>query len=290
MPDGDLSLPSVALPEGDSIAGWAPGSLICEMPAERYHAHRDHLSQSQMADVLRSPAHYWAALHEPSRPQTPSQRIGSALHAALLEPERYAREFVTWDGYRRGKAWDEFEAAHAGHEILTSAERERITGMAEAVLNFREINLRAVLRGGRTELSLFWSDPASRVRCKARLDAYLDGLILDLKTTDDARPHAFSANALRLGYDVQAAHYVDGVAQCFGPGVCTRFAFVAVEVEAPYSVWVYHVHGEALERGRARAQAARNLVAYCREMNEWPGYEAPISQLMLPAWAINSLA
>lgn len=277
-------LPAVTLDEPGRVAGWAPGSQICEMPAETYHAHKDCVSQSHIAALERSPAHYRALLTAPRRPPLPSQRLGTALHARLLEPTRYARDYVVWEGCRRGKSWEAFEKAQAGKEILTAAESAAVQGMARAVLSYADVPLADVLRDGRSELTLFWSDSLTAVRCKARLDSYLDGLILDLKTTDDARPAAFEANAARLGYDVQAAHYLEAVRQCFGPAVAPRFAFIAVETEPPHGVWVHLAGAEFITRGQKRIAQALGTLRQCRASGVWPGYAAAVSELGLPRW------
>jgi len=58
-----------------------------EMPAEKYHA-VDALSKSMMSKLLKSPAHYKAALEERQEPSKAMQ-VGTAVHAAVLEPHLY---------------------------------------------------------------------------------------------------------------------------------------------------------------------------------------------------------
>jgi hypothetical protein len=56
-----------------------------DMPAEKYHA-VDALSKSMMTKILKSPAHYRAALDEHQEP-TKSMQMGTAIHTAVLEPQ-----------------------------------------------------------------------------------------------------------------------------------------------------------------------------------------------------------
>lgn len=65
---------------------------------------------------------------------------------------------------------------------------------------------------GHAEVSVFWTDEVTGVRCKARIDYLRLRGMVDLKTfmaKPDQHPiTAFLLNVQRFGYDVQAAHYV----------------------------------------------------------------------------------
>jgi exodeoxyribonuclease VIII len=67
-----------------------------------------------------------------------------------------------------------------------------------------------LLAGAERELSLFWTDARYHVPCKARYDARNHGLVMDLKTTQDASPEGFARQAANLLYHCQAAHYFSG--------------------------------------------------------------------------------
>ena len=45
------------------------------------------LSASNLSELARSPLHYMTSLNYPSK-ETPSLRLGIAVHCAILEPER----------------------------------------------------------------------------------------------------------------------------------------------------------------------------------------------------------
>lgn len=64
---------------------------------------------------------------------------------------------------------------------------------------------------GHAEVSVFWTDEVTGVRCKGRFDYLRFRGIVDLKTfmaKPDQHPiTAFLSNVQRFGYDVQAAHY-----------------------------------------------------------------------------------
>lgn len=74
-----------------------------------------------------------------------------------------------------------------------------------------------VLTDGFPEVSFFWIDEETGVRCKARFDWLRPGPLIDLKThgaQDDAETiDSFTNSISRYCYDLQAAHYIDAYRQ-----------------------------------------------------------------------------
>ena len=66
-----------------------PG-IYPDLPNEEYHR-CDGVSNSMLSDMARSPAHFQAARRR-QREETPAMAIGTAIHCAVLEPERFAAE------------------------------------------------------------------------------------------------------------------------------------------------------------------------------------------------------
>ncbi len=174
--------------------------------------------------------------------------MGEALHALVLEPEIFFRQYLV--------------LAETGHQQQAPSEDDLMRRVwldawqwsalchaRDALLSCRQCPLREWLSVGTKELSIYWSDEAG-VRWKARPDCFTREIVVDLKTTGDCRPQAFKATRERFGYDLQAAHYVDAVARLTGNKL--RFAFVAVELGAPYSVWVHELAAEELRAARQR--------------------------------------
>lgn len=67
------------------------------MSSADYHALPD-FGSSGLKLLQRSPLHYWSAYRDPNRKPrqaTPLMRIGTAWHAAIFEPEKFATEYTT---------------------------------------------------------------------------------------------------------------------------------------------------------------------------------------------------
>jgi exodeoxyribonuclease VIII len=192
-------------------------------------------------------------------PTSREATLGDALHALLLEPERFDEDFFGMDGE------DPPRGDVPMPELLR---RTWLSSRDCAALRLMQRNVRACTRAplaqwldaGEKELSVYWED-ASGLRWKGRPDCFVDGVILELKTTTDVRPARFAKARRRFGYDMQAALYVEGVTQLTGKS--PRFIYVMAESVRPHSVWTQELDAhelalaaEELADLRARFRAA----------------------------------
>lgn len=237
----------------------------------------DAINISNLKEIARSPLHYrYRCQHEKN---TPALTMGRTAHAAILEPERFDREFVVWDretdagkmSPRRGKAWDEFCQANKGKTIVTPAEHLFARNVRDAVRS-KPVALK-YLRDGTAEKTMVWLDAATGRRCKGRLDwvTHLEGVdaIVGLKTARDLTPRTFAAQAARLFYHLQWAYYVDAYATITGRE--PRVVEICVEGEAPFDVVVYVIPSEVIEVGREEYRAMFERLGECERSSRWPG-------------------
>jgi hypothetical protein len=237
---------------------------------------------SSLKHIARSPAHYRAALSTP-RADTDAMRVGRCTHLAVLEPERYAEEVAVWDGGRRvGSSWRDFCSVHEGCEVLTDEQAATCQAIATAVRQDPDASV--LVTGGRSEVSVVWEVevvPGLKVLAKARIDYVGPGGLMDLKTTRDASPRAFSADAYKRGYPSQCAFYADGWFAATGQRL--PFYVVAVESDAPHVVQTYDASG-LIPAGRAEYMRWLLTLEECRVTDEWPGYARGVVALELPGW------
>jgi hypothetical protein len=223
--------------------------FVRQEPLAAYLARADYVS----ASMLRRAAHA-AAPRAPRTEEDPAQRLAQALHALVLEPARFAREYLVLDRDSPAPPVEELPDALERRTWLASGEYAQLAGAHDAIRAYPRAPLGALLDAGMKALSIYWSDELGR-RWKARPDCFTDEVVLELKTTGDVRPRAFARTRRRFGYDLKAAHYVQAVQRLTGRA--PRFVFVAVELTAPHYVWVYEMSAAELARASAELAAAR---------------------------------
>jgi hypothetical protein len=265
------------------------------VPASRlsddaYHADRSHVSSSTLKAILKSPLHYRWALANPRTP-TKAMRLGTLIHAAVLEPERFAREFAVAPPLdlrtKAGKAaLEALEAENPGKTVIFADDFASIERVRSGLAAHETARALLELRSEREE-SVFWTDPETGAPCKSRKDLRVDlddGLIVDLKKTSSAERAAFARQVANLHYDLSAVMYTLGDAMAYG--VAPQFVWVCVE-EDTGAVGVYRPDEDFRARGRKNLRHALRLLAECRERDTWPGYQDGLSieTVSPPRWA-----
>lgn len=283
------------VPVADEHAGVCGAPLPCSahpptepgiyrgLASDGYHRGAG-ISKSGLDAIARSPAHYrWHREHP--EPASAVQRLGIALHCAVLEPEHFASRFTRRpDGVdKRTKAGREFMAGleTGGKVILSAEEWEHVEGMASAIRSHPVASL--LIEAGEAETSVYWRE--GELLCKCRPD-WIDtnhDLLIDLKTTRDASFSAFGRACAQYRYHVAAAWYQDG---CAVAGIrADSMVFVAVESSAPYCVAAYTLPERAIQIGRTLYRRDLETYARCVRENAWPGYPTEVRELELPKWA-----
>lgn len=244
----------------------------------------DAVNWSKLKRLRLSPKHYAYGLADDGA-ETDALVLGRVVHTLVLEPLRYADRYVVWDeGKRSGKDWTAFAKAHSDRTILTLDLAARAMSIAAAVEGSPVAAQYLRQSGGQAECSITWSDVASGLMLKARIDWRVPGLVLDLKTSRHAvEPRLFAADAFRLGYFHQLAYYQRGANAVFGGE--HDAVIVAVEPTAPYDVAVYRPDDDALYAVTEETDELLAQLVKCRESREWPGRFAVEQMLPLPRWA-----
>ena len=262
-----------------------PG-LYDGMHMDVYHASPG-VSSSGLKAMLRSPAHYQAYANGASKADEAQQRaflMGTAVHAALQGGDAELFQVVTVAPKvdRRTnagkKAWAQWESESQGRAVITADDLAVIRAMADSVRS--DPWAAHVLRDGIAERSVFWLDGETGELCKCRPDYWRpdEGLIIDFKTCQDARPDAAAKTIAAFDYHLSAAMYLDG-------GAAERFMWIFVEKSPPYAVACYLASDEMLSIGRARYRRALNLYHHCRQADTWPAF-GTYREINLPKWAI----
>lgn len=277
--------------------------LVGVFPAlsnEDHHAHPA-IGSSGLKLLAQTPFHYWSAYLDPNRPArevTKAMRMGTMTHTVALEPHRLDDLLIVMpEGLDRrtkeGKAlWAEIEAS--GKEPVLKTEWDKVEAMAAAVHAHPISRILFDQCKAETEVSIFWTDPDSGVNCKIRPDIMVrpgvspmfpNGLIADLKTTDDASPAEFARSAWNWEMHLQAYLYPEGFMRAFGTSAPPPFLWIAQEKSHPFANAYYSCGDDLRAYGRKEAQRLLQLYAHCLSTGRWPGYSQQVNDLQMPAWA-----
>lgn len=240
------------------------------------------LNWSRLKLLEKSPAHFKYGFGDDSS----GFALGTAAHTAVLEPERFEAEYVVYPGRRAGKVWDAFEEEQLaiGKSILNQKEYDSTLQIRNAVHS----NPRAMeyLTDGASEQTLTWTLTAGETvfECKGRADYVGPRAIVDLKSTKDCSPRAFSRACQNYGYFGQAAWYSDGL--YLSRGQRLPFKIIAVESTAPFLVTVFNVTPAVIAHGRDQYMTLLGKLDYCERTGFWGGYsEAEELDIEIPRWS-----
>ena len=177
--------------------------------------------------------------------ESASMALGSAVHAAILEPESFFDQYHIMPKIdRRTKAGKEAFALEqkkcSGKILLSADDYEKIEAILE---NYRNDDLAVKYCKGQIELSHYGKHEDIDVRVRPDCLNRVDDYISDVKTCQDNSPNAFKRDVYKYGYHLQAAFYMDML------GI-SNFKFIAVETNYPFSCEVYTLSDDFLEAGR----------------------------------------
>jgi exodeoxyribonuclease VIII len=228
--------------------------------------------------------------------ETDGMRLGTAAHTAVLEPNRFMTHYALYvppvdektgkqKSPRRGtKAWDEFEAANDGKTIIKEPEYMEAMAIRDAVRS--DPAARRYLEIGRPECAMVWVDAETGLLCKGRTDWICDDPadhLIDIKSSGDVTPFAFSRTAARMQYHWQCAWYADGYEAITGRA--PQFKVVSVEQKGPHDVIVYNMPDEVLDIGRDEYRKRLLQLKDCLDGDVWPGYaNGAEMDFCLPPW------
>lgn len=257
--------------------------FVYDMPNEEYHKYQG-VSKSGLDKIARSPAHYKYC--EP-KASTRGMEMGTAIHTAVLEPIRFDKEYCITEATTRNiKAYKDAKAIHGSELTLTAQEGKKVLNMRESVHG----NLEAMqfLASGKAEVSGICIDPETGITIRARFDWLTDdGVVVDLKKTQDVRPAKFSKSVNDYRYHVQQAMYSFVYKLITGEDL-KAFYFLAVEEEAPHSNQMYLLDDLALEIGEYYFRRDLRTYADCVSSGKWPHPQIEEGIIELSNWAVSS--
>jgi exodeoxyribonuclease VIII len=299
-------IPDVGIYEGVSI--------------DTYHGEWEACGSTNLRHMDRSAAFCrWMATHP--KPPTPAQRLGTACHYAVLEPDKFEGAYSV-AGRCQGIKGDGKQCSHTGNVrragswfcgihkpdsieddpgiVMVRDEYDKARRMRDAVKSHPAAS--AILgRTTRRETSVVWdeswgvafegpvlSERPKVVRCKARPDVLADDLLCDVKTTRDLfGPHDVDRWVAKKMIHMQTAFYRAGL-QAAGRPV-KECCLIVVHSEPPHEVGVFTLEPEALRCGDERVRRLLEKYARCVATGEWPAWPLGVLPADVPAWEVRAM-
>ena len=269
--------------------------MICHDSIAEYHS-KPSVSKTKLWRLLNDTPAKFKYLQEHPEPPTPAMQFGSAFHKYVLEPDGFFDEFaVAPQVDRRTKAgkeeWTAFVDSTRGKEVISTDDMVLIDEMNAAI----RANPRAdFLLHGEVETSYYWQDEMTGLDCQARPDCVKvvngRGMIVDLKTCVRADTETMVQQAFRLGYDMQAAMFLEAVSR--ERNIECDFLFVCIEKEPPYLINILQADELMIKSGQDRFREAIGIYKSCIDSGNWYGYEGAfgmVNSLSLPKWAAKEI-
>lgn len=242
----------------------------------------DAMNWSTLKHALVSARHLRAAMDAEPTPSTPAQALGTAVHVAVLEPDRWEDAVAVSPKVDRrtksGKAaWTEHLEASAGRLVITEEQADTARRMGDAVRSHPAA--RGLLATGEAEVTRTWE--VGGRPAKGRID-WLDesfGLLVDLKTTrDPVDPDTVARTVARYSYHAQLEWYARGAGSDVTPYL------MLVESSPPHDVAVYEMDPATRAHGAGLVERAVETWLRAEESSDWPGVAEDVQRLTLPGW------
>lgn len=273
-----------------------------DLTAEDYHAHPA-IGSSMLETFRKSRREFYGryvSKEIPPKEPTAAMQLGTLVHMAILEPERFAETVVTMPNLYMGEEWNWRKPSHRdardamkaqfasdGKTCIELSEWESIESMVKAVRSNKYAH-RLVSAKGKPEFSIFWTDALTGLELKARVD-WMAAIPLDIKTTNDPTPEAYARTVVSLGYHRKNCHYLQGIAAFNGEQ--TPMVQLAVETVAPHRVAPYDLDDRDLDGrslGWRQWRETLSALKQCMDSGDWRDpWEKQITTLRLPGWAFS---
>ncbi len=282
---------------------------VHDLPNEVYHNSAG-VSRSGLWEFKRAPIHYWQRYLNPDREikgSTPAMKLGELTHAMILEPEEFDKRYifplelepmppqvlmrdVGKEMYeqvkearrqvkeRNDETLEEFKLIAAEREIITMDMYNEAKALADSV--WKSDVAQTLFKGVKVEQSIYFTHKSTGLQVKVRPDAWIGGVVTDLKTCVDASYRAFERAAFGSGYYLQAAMIHEALKSL---GIkMEKFVFFCVEKTGALATVYYMLDDDALEYGICQFDQLMEQYAWCLENNQWDSYEP--QHLYLPSY------
>lgn len=244
-----------------------------DVPEAEYHK-IDRLSCSKLKSCRRSIKHSTFPVKK-----TANMRLGSAAHAAILEPDKFEKEYAVFDGRFSGNAYDDICGKYGKDFVIKPQEREKALMIKESVSRRR--CLKPILSGDiKIEKTYLFDFLGVPFKARADLINLNERAALDFKTTKDASDDQIPYIIRKFSYHWQAYIYTQVLA-AFGTPI-DDFIFPFVENDSPFEVNCKILDEQTLQVAEDEIIPLVELYGRYLETGEMTGYPDEVRKIGLP--------
>lgn len=286
-----MPTPALAPPAKPTLAA-EPYAEPWDVTDEEYHADTTHNGGSMIVAAHESISTYHARYIAQSAEKKTSAAMmfGSLFHCRLLEPEKFPSMVTLTPTFnRRTKAGRqeaaEWEEANAGLVWATAEDIDNIERMVEGVHAHPRAK-ELLFAKGEAEAVYRFSD-SNGVRRKIKPDYRLTeaNVFVDVKTTRDPRPEAFTKDIGNLRHDIKCAHIAEGLGAVFKGLWWGRIIAVGNSGDHLGTVAVYDVSYKWQDIGAWKVREASKKLARAIKTDYWrEDYETEIQTVEPPVY------
>ena len=228
--------------------------------------------------------------HDLNHPKesSPAYIIGSGFHSATLEPGKFDDEVavkpqeIDGQGPRTKHYREAFEIMQKNEpnkSWLAPTDYDLVMDMAGAALDHPLLKTHLAERNTIIEGTGYFEMEGAK--CKVRPDIYNPGagVVIDLKSTQDASKKGFEKSVRQFGYAFQACWYMHAL-RLIGAKP-KQFIFLAVEKTEPYLTAAYTLSASDVDKQMPQMERACKLWAVCESSGIWPSYTDDVTTLDL---------
>lgn len=253
-----------------------PTDFLVPMDAKDYHA-EPLMCSTMLKAFMSSPKGYKRIIDGVApRVTTPAMDFGTAVHAAILEPDTFDDLYVISDGPinpktnkpygRETKAFEEWASTQT-KAVISSTDNAKLTEIKADFAN--NPGCVQLMSQGVAEQVAFAT--VINTPCKVRIDWFNPDMgIVDIKTTNNL--DRFRWQFKDLGYGLQLAFYSQVVLQLTDCAVPCYV--IALETSEPYRTAALEIPMEYINIQRFFVKSALMRLEECKESGVWPsGWE-----------------
>lgn len=268
--------------------------IYTDVSISEYHQNKTHISATSIKYIKKSLA-LWRWMQTNPQEEKLHLAFGNAFEIALLDKNNFEKfvaimQTENWVAKaleekpklkvpKSSKCYqaeeEKFIKENEGKYILPDVGAqsfEYIAYMLEAC--HKDAVIQKLIKNTEYQVSLFWTDDQTGVNLKTRPDICKrkKNVIVNLKTSVDGSPSAFSKDLAKYDYALQAAMEIRGCIESELMSGVDNYFWLVVEKEPPFNATLYEFDNGDQAYSQDELDFLLSKIKKAKEENLYPGY------------------